>query len=393
MYKRRECDDIIGRLNQPQRLIQVISGPRQVGKTTAIQMVLDAVQGEKVYCSCDDPGMHDRIWLESQWESGRLKAKQSGQCILVIDEIQKIENWSETVKRLWDEDTAADRNVKVVVLGSSSVLIHKGLGESLAGRFEMIRLMHWSFGEMQAAFGWNCDQFILFGGYPGGAALVDDFNRWRDYINDSLIEATVSKDILHMTRIDKPALLRRLFALGCAYSGQIVSYQKLLGQLQDAGNTTTLARYLHILDQAGLLTGIRKFSGGAVRSRDSTPKLHVYNNALMTAQQSLRPEEIRRNTALWGRFIESAIGVHLINQIPGSRINLYYWREKNREIDFLLQNGDLLIAVEVKSSLRDAKLPGMESFGKKHALHKKLLVGSSGIPVEEFLKYRVEELF
>jgi predicted AAA+ superfamily ATPase len=378
---------------QNERFIQVISGPRQVGKTTAIRSVINELNFEKVFCSCDDPGLHDRTWLESQWENSRKKAKQTGQCLLVIDEIQKIPDWSEFVKRLWDEDTARSRPIKVVILGSSSLLIHKGLSDSLAGRFELIRLPHWSFSEMRDAFGWNLDKYILFGGYPGGAVFAEDFTRWKNYINDSLIETTVSKDILQMSRIDKPSVLRRLFVLGCMYSGQIVSFQKLLGQLQDVGNTTTLSRYLLILEQAGLIAGIPKFSGTAIRSHASIPKLQVLNTALMTAQQALLPGEIEIDRTLWGRFVESAIGAHLKNQIPGSGIELFYWREQNKEVDFVVRYGEKLIGIEVKSSLQSSKLSGMEALAKTHGLYKRLLVGASGIPIEDFLQYKISDLF
>jgi len=170
------------------------------------------------------------------------------------------------------------------LLGSSPLLVQQGLSESLAGRFEILRIGHWSFSEMRDAFGLTVDQYLYFGGYPGSAALINDEERWRRYLLDSLIETTLARDILLMNRVDKPALLRQMFRLGCEYSGQILSYQKMLGQLQDAGNTTTLAHYLDLLSGAGMLCGLSKFSSEVVRQRGSSPKLQVLNNGLMTAQ-------------------------------------------------------------------------------------------------------------
>lgn len=275
MYSRPIYKSLLSRLKEPRKFLQVLAGPRQVGKTTLIRQVIDTLKVPSHYASADEPTLKSAVWIEQQWEIGRLNAMKSGkkeEALLVLDEVQKVSGWSEIVKRLWDEDTANKTQLKVVLLGSSPLLIHRGLTESLAGRFEIIPITHWSFSEMKDAFGWNVEQFIYFGGYPGAAGLIDDQERWSRYIIDSLIETTISRDILLMTRVDKPALIRRLFLLGCDYSGQILSYQKMLGQLQDAGNTTTLAHYLELLAGAGMLTGLQKFAGKQIKQRGTSPK-------------------------------------------------------------------------------------------------------------------------
>lgn len=333
--------------------------------------------------------MRDRAWIEQQWELGRLRLKEAGSrrgAILALDEIQKIPRWSESVKRLWDEDTRGRIPLKVVLLGSSPWLMQRGLSESLAGRFEVIPIGHWSFAEMHRAFGGTLEQFIFFGGYPGAAELIRDEARWTRYIIDSLIETTLSRDILLMTRVDKPALLRRLFHLGCDYSGQILSYQKMIGQLQDAGNTTTLAHYLDLLAGAGMLTGIPKFAGQRVRQRGSSPKLQVLNNALMTAQAQVSFEQARNDRNLWGRLVESAIGAHLINSALGTKVGVYYWRERSMEVDFVLRAGKSVVAVEIKSGRNKDSLPGMEAFSRAFKSSRRLLVGASGVSMEEFLQ-------
>jgi predicted AAA+ superfamily ATPase len=289
------------------------------------------------------------------------------------------------VKRLWDEDTANKINLQVLLLGSSSLLIQKGLTESLAGRFETIPISHWSFEEMHSAFGWDIDTFVYYGGYPGSSTLIEDRLRWANYIKDSLIETTISRDILLMTRVDKPALLRRLFQLGCEYSGQILSYQKMLGQLQDAGNTTTLAHYLNLLESAGLVMGLKKYAGQKVRRRSSSPKLLALNTALMSALQPLSLDEVRRQADYWGRMVETAVGNSLANAIKGTDMQLHYWAGSNREVDFVLRRGEEIAAIEVKSGRRKTSLPGIEAFSKEFNVKRKLLVGSQGIPIEQFL--------
>lgn len=310
--------------------------------------------------------------------------------MLALDEIQKIPGWSETVKRLWDEDTAAGLPLKVIVLGSAPLLAQRGLTESLAGRFELLHLPHWSFAEMREAFGWTLDQYLFHGGYPGAAPLIAEPARWARYILDSLVETTLSRDVLLLTRVDKPALLRRLFELACRYSGQILSYSKMLGQLHDAGNTTTLAHYLDLLGGAGMVTGLQKFSGSAVRQRGSSPKLQVLNTALMTAQSRFTPEEARTDRELCGRLVESAVGAHLANAAAAGACELCYWRDQNREVDFVVRAGRSVTAIEVKSGRAREGRPGIAAFADAFRVKRKLLVGADGVPIEEFLSRPVE---
>ncbi len=347
------------------------------------------------YASADEPTLKDRTWIQQQWDLARLQINSrrgTKEALLILDEVQKVPDWSEVVKRLWDEDTGARRLLKVILLGSSPLLVQKGLTESLAGRFEIIPATHWSYTEMRDGFGWDVDRYIYFGGYPGAAELIKEEGRWRRYIIDSLIETTISRDILLLTRVDKPALLRRLFQLACDYSGQVVSYQKMLGQLQDAGNTTTLAHYLDLLAGAGMVTGLAKYSGGKARQRGSSPKFQVMNTALMTAPSSVSFEEARRDRDFWGRLFESAVGAHLVNSVQGTNVQVFYWRERSREVDFVIRSGRTIVAIEVKSGYRKYALPGMEAFNKEFHVQRKLLVGGAGMKADEFLLKRVQEL-
>jgi len=379
---------LVKRIGEPRRFIQVLAGPRQTGKTTIVRQVTDANKIPLHYASADEPTLQSRSWIEQQWETGRLLAaetKGKGEALLVLDEIQKVTGWPEVVKRLWDSDTRNNLSLKVVLLGSAPLLIQRGLTESLAGRFEIIPVPHWSYAEMREAFGWDLDHFIYFGGYPGAAELIDDRQRWSRYIIDALIETTLSRDILLLTRVDKPALLRRLFQLGCSFSGQILSYQKMIGQLQDAGNTTTLAHYLALLTGAGMLTGLQKYAANEVREKASSPKLQVLNTALLSAPSRLTFEEARKDREYWGRLTESAVGAHLINSAAGTGVELFYWRERSREVDFVLRSGKTVVAIEVKSGAHKEGLPGMDAFDKTFQPQRKLLAGGDGISLEKFL--------
>jgi hypothetical protein len=391
-FRRQQAAVLAHRLDEPRRFLQVVAGARQGGKTTLVQQVTESSGLPVHWASADEPAVKGVEWLAQQWDAARLTASSaaSGGAVLVLDEIQKIPGWSESVKRLWDEDTRARRRLKVILLGSAPPLVQRGLAESLAGRFEIVRLPHWSFAEMREAFGWPLERFLFYGGYPGAAPLVDDPARWSRYVLDSLIETTIARDVLLLTRVDKPALLRSLFELGCRSSGQVLSFTKMLGQLTDAGNTTTLAHYLELLGAAGLLAGIPKYAGHAARQRSSSPKLQVLNTALTTAFSGRRFADARADTAFWGRIVESAVGSHLANAAQAGVCELYYWRDRGREVDFVAKAGRRLVAIEVKSGLKRTALPGMAEFGARYRLSRRLLVGADGISVEEFLARPVE---
>lgn len=394
MFERPHLQPFIERVSEPRRFIQVLLGPRQVGKTTLVSQLLGKNKIPNHFVSADAVPASNLTWLEQQWEIARLKMDQEGtkEFLLVIDEIQKINNWSETAKLLWDADTHARRTLKVVLLGSSRLLLQQGLTESLAGRFETTYMGHWSFAEMQQAFGWNSNQYVWFGGYPGSAELIDDEERWKAYVQQSLIETSISKDILMLTRIDKPALMKRLFELGCSYSGQILSYNKMIGQLLDAGNTTTLSHYLELLNTAGLLAGIEKFSGNLIYKKSSSPKFQVHNTALISAQSGDLYNDILLKPDDWGRQVESAIGSHLINYSITEGFTISYWRERNEEVDFVLEKKGKVIGLEVKSGVTQS-YSGISAFKKIFNPHKVLLVGSSGMPWQDFLKTNPSELF
>lgn len=371
------------RLRAPRQFLQILAGPRQAGKTTLARQAMADYPGPAHYASADLPAAPEIEWILRQWQIARAMCG-TGNGLLVLDEVQKVPRWSEAVKMLWDEDTQGGRALHVVLLGSSQFLMQQGLAESLAGRFELIRVPHWSFAEMRAAFGWDVDRYIYFGGYPGAAALVADEFRWKSHVLDAIIEPTLSRDVLQVARIDKPALLRRLFVLGCAYSGQVLSYQKMIGQLQDAGNTTTLAHYLGLLGGAWMLAGIDKFAGDLARSRGSSPKLLALNTALMSAQLHQDFASARRDGELWGRLVESAVGAHLLNAAaPGTTHT--YWRERNREVDFVVRHGNRVLPIEVKSGRNKGALAGLTEFGRQFPSLPGLVVGSGGVSLEVFL--------
>lgn len=387
-YRRPAAATLEARLAEPRRFIQVIAGPRQVGKTTLVLQVAERLRIPCRYASADQPTLRGPGWIAEQWDAARAEfGREDG--VLILDEVQKAADWAESVKRLWDEDTREKRPLRIVLLGSAPLLMQRGLSESLAGRFEVIRLTHWSPAEMRDAFGWSVEQAIFYGGYPGAAPLITDHERWVRYIRDSIIEPTIARDVLLMTRVDKPALLRRLFELSCRYSGQVLSYNKMLGQLQDAGNTTTLAHYLNLLASAGMVTGLPKYAGQIVRRRASSPKLQVMNTALMTALSGQTFESARSDREFWGRLLESAVGAHLANAAFATDLELYYWRERDREVDFVVESHGRRIAIEVKSGRVRDSLPGLAAFVSVFGESRRLLVGAGGIDVEEFLSLPV----
>lgn len=394
MIIRSQSNDLIMRLQEPRRTIQVVAGPRQVGKTTLVKQVLQQLSTPSRFFNADGVEPDDKDWIAARWEEVRalMHFNQYQEMVLVIDEAHKINNWSEQVKREWDADTFNDVNIKVVLLGSSRLLLKKGLTESLAGRFEILSMTHWSFQEMQEAFGWDINQYVYFGGYPGSAPYVNNEARWRKYMRESIIAPAIEKDVLQTTYIYKPALMHQLFHLGCAYSGELLSYNKMLGLLQDAGNATTLVNYLEVLGESKLLTGLPKYVKDASRKYRTIPKLQVYNNALLTAlTEGVSYEKVFTDPQLWGRWVESAVGCYLLDKADELDCDLFYWREDNEEVDFVLRRADKLLAIEVKSGKRQSN-SGLSTFRQMYNPQHSLVVGGQALPLEDLFKGNIASL-
>jgi predicted AAA+ superfamily ATPase len=410
-YQRPESATLRERLLETPRFLIVVAGPRQVGKTTMVRDVLANYPPERyTFIAVDSPEEspladtsqltaptmrqlaqpRDSAWLVEVWQRARAAARRDAEgYVLIFDEIQKIPRWSDTVKGLWDADRAEGLMLHVVLLGSSPLLMQQGMSESLTGRFETIHLTHWSFREMVDAFDFDLEDYLYFGGYPGSAPLIRDEARWRNYVNTGLIEPSIEKDILMMTRVDKPALLRRLFYLGCRYSGQELSYNKMKGQLEDAGNTVTLAHYLDLLGNAGLICGLHKYAGQQHRQKSSSPKLNVLNMALMSVGSGYSKAEAQADRSYRGRMVESAVGAHLHNT-ASPECCIHYWRDGTNEVDFVLERGERLAAIEVKSGTVPRLIRGMAAFQKNFGECRQLVIGDGGIPLAEFLSYPAE---
>lgn len=392
-YIRQQSKILKERILEQRKFIQVVAGPRQVGKSTLVLQVLKQLSISYSYETADAVDANDTDWIHRVWEAARTTMMLQGvqEYLLVVDEVQKIENWSEAVKREWDSDTRNTVNLKLVLLGSSRLLLRKGLTESLAGRYELIRMPHWSYSEMRNAFGFSLDEYIYYGGYPGSAHLIHDERRWRKYIKASLVEPAIQKDVIMTSNIYKPALMEQLFELGCSYSAEILSLTKLMGQLQDAGNVTTLASYLKILDECALITALYKYANDEARKRSSIPKYQVYNNALLTAYKGRGYSVDRTDTKVWGRWVESAVGTHLLNMADELDYDIYYWREPSRsktdadkKVDFIISCGGELTAIEVKSGRRGMN-SGLPAFASAFHPKRSLVVGTGGVSLEVFL--------
>lgn len=395
MYRRHQVDLLSERLLQGESRIQILSGPRQTGKTTIATQVMEDLRIREIGCifaSADSAIPHGADWILERWVEARLRESESGRAILFLDEVQKVRGWAEQVKLLWDEDRRKDRKLGVVLLGSSKLLMMRGTSESLAGRFEVIPVFHWSYPEMHAAFGLDMDTYMVQGGYPGSVDLMEDFTRWRAYILDAIVEPVLTRDLLLSFRVDKPALLRSLFVLGCRYASQILSYNRMVGQLQDAGNTTTLAHYLELLEGAGLMAGLQKFSGSEVRTRASSPKLLPLNNALVTAVGGLSPEDVARDPAWRGRLVENAVGCTFYEQLVNrNKGRLEYWRQGGAELDYVLRIEHRTLGVEVASGSGHGRR-GIRAFSDRYPGIPVLMFGGDGLPLDRALKEGPEQL-
>ena len=394
MFKRPQFKELASRISENRNKLQAIVGPRQVGKSTLIKQVLQETEIPGMMVSADGVPKNNTAWIGEMWDTARARMKLGNhrEFLLVIDEVHKLDNWSEEVKKQWDADTFNDVNMKVVILGSSRLLLKDGLTESLAGRYELIRMPHWSWPEMREAFGMDLDRYVYFGGYPGSAGFIGDESRWRRYIRDSIIAPAIEQDIMMTKTVYKPGLMRQLFELGCTYSGKEISLTKLLGQLQDAGNVTTLASYLNTLSEAQLLCGLHKYASDNVRKYNSVPKMMVYNTALLSALSGMTFEKVFTAPKQWGRWVESAVGAHILNMAENLDYKVYYWRERDDEVDFVIESNRRCVAVEVKSGSRPTDR-GLSKFAAAFHPVQSFVVGTGGIPLEEFLSWDLRTLF
>ena len=394
MFKRQQASVLQSRIGEPRRFIQVIAGARQVGKSTMVKQVVNELTIPHLLNTAEEAPDKNPQWIRYVWQQARqaMRLNNYAEFLLVIDEIHKLDNWSEVVKAEWDADSMRDVNIKVVLLGSSRLLIKDGLNESLAGRYELIEMEHWSYNEMREAFGMTIDQYVYYGGYPGAFSLINDEKRWRKYMHDAIIEPAITKDVLTTKRVLKPALLRQLFLLGCSYSGELLSFNKILGQLQDAGNTATLANYLQLLDESKLLAGLQQFAADDARKYKSVPKYQVYNSGLLSATSSLNFNDVYLDPQQWGRWVETAVGAYLINHADRLEYKLYFWRHDGNEVDFILQSSKKLVAIEVKSGRRQNN-QGLPMFSEQFHPDVELVVGGEAFSLEQFLMLNIERLF
>jgi hypothetical protein len=385
-YQRPVVREILEGLGKKQKVLRVMVGPRQVGKTTAARQIAEQWDGDVVFAAADGLLPHGPEWIHIQWNLALSKCSPRTRTLLVLDEVQKVAGWSETVKALWDQEQYERKGLDVLLLGSSALLVQKGLGDSLAGRFYLYRCGHWGWAEMEAAFGWTLEEWLYFGGYPGAARFREDEGEWRNYVSDSLVETVISRDVLQLQTINKPALLRHLFGLAVGYPAQIFSYNKMLGQLQEAGNTTTLAHYLRLLESAFVASGLEVYRGGKIVKRGGSPKLVLWNNALVSAYGAMAFETAKRDGARWGRLVENAVGAYLLDRVvrPG-HAELFYWRDRDKEVDYVVKTPKGLWGLEVKSG-RSGKSEGLGAFLRSYPKARVLVVGTGGMDLETFFK-------
>ena len=373
--RKRQFEEIVKKLSRGPRFIQAIIGPRQTGKTTLALQLKKSWKGPCIYETADVPGAENRNWImelnEAAVKESNDKKKES---LLIIDEIQKIPGWSDALKYVYDKNERNRVRVRIIILGSSALLMQRGLTESLAGRFEVNRHSHWSFEECRDFYKFNLNDYIYYGGYPGAAKIRKDAKRWQAYIKDSIIETVIAKDVLLMNPVTKPALLRQAFALCLHHPAEIFSYQKMLGQLQDAGNTTTIAFYLRLMANAFFLVPVEKYSGNRVKQKGSSPKVISLDNSIINVVNNRNYGEVMRDLAYKGRLFENAVGSRLYWLAQEEGWEIFYWRERDFEVDYVLSKGDKIVAVEVKSGYPGKAQSALDVFARKYKNVKKIVI-------------------
>lgn len=396
MYQRRHLNILKSRMAEPRRRMQIVMGPRQVGKSTLVGQFTEGISVPFDFFAADGVNRFDSSWIPNKWQQVRMRMDihSEQEHILIIDEVQKIRGWSEQVKKEWDEDSRSHRNLKVILLGSSRLLLQKGLEESLEGRFETIKMGYWDWQEMHEAFGFSMDEYVYFGGFPGLAPDIQDEDRWRNLMEDSIISPILTRDILEIEEIRNPALLRQVFELACIESAKELSLTKMQGTM-NSGTVPTIKNYLDILNKSMIVQPLQNYSPSRVKEKQSVPKMQVFNNAFRNRFGTFSFDEARVDPAEWGRLVESAVGAHLANRAMTDDYELFYWRnERRQECDYVLRKGQALVAIEVKSGSVD-KTVGFEKFKEQFAykVTAAFIVGPHALPLDDFFIMDLKSLF
>lgn len=396
MYQRRHLNILKSRMAEPRRRMQIVMGPRQVGKSTLVGQFTEGISVPFDFFAADGVNRFDSSWIPNKWQQVRMRMDihSEQEHILIIDEVQKIRGWSEQVKKEWDEDSRSHRNLKVILLGSSRLLLQKGLEESLEGRFETIKMGYWDWQEMHEAFGFSMDEYVYFGGFPGLAPDIQDEDRWRNLMEDSIISPILTRDILEIEEIRNPALLRQVFELACIESAKELSLTKMQGTM-NSGTVPTIKNYLDVLNKSMIVQPLQNYSPSRVKEKQSVPKMQVFNNAFRNRFGTFSFDEARVDPAEWGRLVESAVGAHLANRAMTDDYELFYWRnERRQECDYVLRKGQALVAIEVKSGSVD-KTVGFEKFKERFAdkVTAAFIVGPHALPLDDFFIMDLKSLF
>lgn len=396
MYQRRHLNILKSRMAEPRRRMQIVMGPRQVGKSTLVGQFTEGISVPFDFFAADGVNRFDSSWIPNKWQQVRMRMDihSEQEHILIIDEVQKIRGWSEQVKKEWDEDSRSHRNLKVILLGSSRLLLQKGLEESLEGRFETIKMGYWDWQEMHEAFGFSMDEYVYFGGFPGLAPDIQDEDRWRNLMEDSIISPILTRDILEIEEIRNPALLRQVFELACIESAKELSLTKMQGTM-NSGTVPTIKNYLDILNKSMIVQPLQNYSPSRVKEKQSVPKMQVFNNAFRNRFGTFSFDEARVDPAERGRLVESAVGAHLANRAMTDDYELFYWRnERRQECDYVLRKGQALVAIEVKSGSVD-KTVGFEKFKEQFAdkVTAAFIVGPHALPLDDFFIMDLKSLF
>ena len=374
------CRRLLGeRLREPAPgRIQLLTGPRQVGKTTLLLELARQFGEAAVYMAGDEPdaalpGFWERCWTETEARA------QRGTAVLLLDEIHHLPDWAARLKGQWDRLRRQHLPLHVVATGSSALRVATGSRESLAGRFERMTLSHWPAAALGSTFHLSehsaALSLVQFGSYPGTMELKSDPARWRAYLRDAIIEPAIGRDVLSLGAIRRPALLRQVFAIATASPAQVVSLQKLQGQLQDKGALETVAHYLAMLQEAYLVSPLERFSTRAHRRRSAPPKLLTLNNALLSAMHPDGPPDPAKEPQRFGAWVENACLAFAVNQ--GQRV--MYWREEPLEIDAVFEGSWGNWAVEVKTGSFDVhSLKGLLEFCRRNPKFTPLVITAPG---------------
>lgn len=367
-FERTHVQALLSRLSLPSPAVQAVVGPRQVGKSTLIRQVLEKLEAPTVFLSCKSVQYRQTGWIHKEWEIARLLAKHHGHCVIAVDDAQRLPGWAPLLCQLHKEDLEQQRDIRIVITGSSELELLQQLKDKFPQSHEVIRAGYWTYPEMRCAFNWGIEQYLFYGGLPRSGDEPSDDETWLNWIRELMFDNLLKEDVKAVAPAQNHEAIFDYFKVSSVHSGNIMSYAQLAQKLPFTVKPTTLANYQKVLSRAGISNGLARIQDGGEISRSGSPKLQLSSNAWLTGMMNSRFDKLRSQGVIWKQVFKSAVGAHLLNFAQENAYSVHYWFDRQHRVDFVLKKNDALVPIVVMPGDVKQGTDAIQAFAKNNAM-------------------------